>query len=105
MKRGIADAALGRLEGEGHDDGAAELLRAGRPVLRQPGVGIVELELPLAVQALPLFALELRLGIFGTRDLLRRGDGTGGRQDQQASHADIICKPGYFGLNGARNVW
>jgi len=49
----------------------------GCPIGIQAGVGVVEFELPRAIQAEPAFALELRLGVLRTRDGSRVQTGAG----------------------------
>ena len=63
-------------EAERHRDGAGEFVAAGCPVGVQAGVGVVEFEFPGAVEILPEFALELRLGELrpGRRGPERGGD-------------------------------
>src|SRR5262249_43127215 len=77
----VTDPAGFALEAEWHGDGAAEFAASGGPIGIQTRVGIVELELPGAIQVLPLFALELRLGKL--RPGRRCPKRTGGEGEQQ----------------------
>ena len=55
---------------ERHGDGAGEFVAAGGPIVVQAGVGVVEFELPAAVEVQPELTLELRLRIFRPRQVV-----------------------------------
>src|SRR5215510_12585279 len=90
MKGSIADAALLALETERYRDVAAEFFSTIGPSSVQPGIGVVEFELPGAVQVLPGVALELRLGVLRPRDLRHRGGGQGGDDNQDSAHGPLM---------------
>ena len=92
MERSVGDAAAaGSRKQNGTVMVRVNFSRAGGPVCLQAGVAVVEFELPAAVEILPVLALELRLGVFGTGNILR-GQCERGRQCQEDAHGlDLIA--------------
>jgi hypothetical protein len=77
MKGSIADTTQAAFETVWDGDVPAEFMGGGCPIGIQAGVGVVEFEVPGAIEAQPVFALELWLGILGTRDGSRVQTGAG----------------------------
>src|SRR5580704_14367710 len=71
MEGRVADTAFHALKTEWDSNAAIEFLLAAGPVLVQSAVDIVKCKFPATVEVHPLLALELRLRVFGARDLLR----------------------------------
>ena len=74
------------LEAKWHSDLAGKFSGAGRPILIQPLIGIIEFEFPSAVEVDPVGALELRLRIFGAGNFLSRQRQRGQREHYLKSH-------------------
>ena len=92
VKARVADPAQLRLEGVGHQNALRERPAAGEPALAKPGVLVVELELPPAIQGEPVGPHEIRPGMLGAGNrLYRRWRGlTGG----------LPCDPSWHGRHG-----
>jgi len=95
MEGSVPNSALPALEAEGDRDGAAEFFRVRFPSRIEPGVRIVKLELPGAVQVLPRFPFELRLRKFGARRLRGRKGGEHRREqgNNDAHEVPIVALP------------
>ena len=91
MKGRIADAAQAALETIWDGDVPAEFPAAGGPVGIQAGIGVVEFELPGAIEAQPALALELGLRILRPRDGGRVEGGTSEKDRRYFPHMKLYC--------------
>ena len=86
VKVRLPDAAQFALKSERHDDSLRKPPLTAIPALAEAGIGVVPLELPLAVQIQPVCAHELGTGIFRPGYI----SGLGGRTNrEQRSHQEI----------------